>query len=53
MTNSIGMRNVIALGITSFFTDLSTEMVLGILPLFIVGTLGASRAILGGIEGYS
>ncbi len=49
--NTNGMRNVVALGITSFFTDLSTEMVLGILPLFIVDTLGASRAILGGIEG--
>ena len=46
-----GMRNVTALGIVSFFTDFSTEMVLGILPLFIIGTLGASRAILGTIEG--
>jgi MFS family permease len=46
-----GMRNVTALGLVSFFTDFSTEMILGILPLFIVGTLGASRAILGAIEG--
>ncbi|PWU78893.1 MAG: MFS transporter [Candidatus Nitrosopolaris wilkensis] len=46
-----GMRNVIALGIVSFFTDFSTEMILGILPLFIVTNLGASREILGGIEG--
>ncbi|MER3408494.1 MAG: MFS transporter [Nitrososphaera sp.] len=45
------MRNVTALGLVSFFTDFSTEMILGILPLFIVGTLGASKAILGGIEG--
>lgn len=46
-----GMRNVTALGLVSFFTDFSTEMILGILPLFIVGTLGASRVILGAIEG--
>ena len=46
-----GLRNVLALGLVSFFTDFSTEMVLGILPLFIVNNLGASRAILGTIEG--
>lgn len=45
------MRNVTALGLVSFFTDFSTEMVLGVLPLFIISTLGASRAILGAIEG--
>jgi MFS family permease len=46
-----GMRNVTALGVVSFFTDFSTEMVLGVLPFFIVSTLGASRALLGAIEG--
>lgn len=45
------MRNVTALGLVSFFTDFSTEMVLGVLPLFIISTLGASRALLGAIEG--
>jgi MFS family permease len=45
------MRNVTALGLVSFFTDVSTEMVLSVLPLFIVGTLGASKALLGAIEG--
>lgn len=48
-----GMRNVTALGLVSFFTDFSTEMVLGVLPLFIISSLGASRAILGTIEGSS
>ncbi len=48
-----GMRNVTALGLVSFFTDFSTEMVLGVLPFFIVSTLGASRALLGVIEGSS
>ncbi|HEU4469186.1 MAG TPA: MFS transporter [Nitrososphaeraceae archaeon] len=46
-----GMRNVTMLGIVSFFTDFSTEMIVGMLPSFIVTELGASKAILGGIEG--
>lgn len=46
-----GMRNVYAMGIVSFFTDFSTEMILGVLPFFIVVGLGASRAVLGTIEG--
>ena len=37
----------------SFFTDFSTEMVLGVLPLFIVSNLGATRAMLGALEGSS
>lgn len=57
MTNnedkSGGMKNVVALGTVSFFTDFSTEMILGILPLFIITNLGATRAILGAIEGSS
>ena len=46
-----GLRNVLPMGLVSFFTDFSTEMILGILPLYIVNNLGASRAILGTIEG--
>lgn len=49
--NGKGMRNVYAMGFVSFFTDFSTEMILGILPFFIVVGLGASRAVLGTIEG--
>lgn len=45
------MRYVTTLGLVSFFTDFSTEMVLGVLPLFIVSTLGASRALLGAVFG--
>ena len=51
--NPAGLRNVVSMGFVSFFTDFSTEMILGILPLFIVKNLGASRAILGSIEGSS
>jgi MFS family permease len=46
-----GIRNVVALGVVSFFTDFSTEMILGVLPLFVVSSLGLSKAALGSIEG--
>ncbi len=41
------------LGLVSFFTDFSTEMILGILPTYLVNNLGISKAILGAIEGSS
>jgi MFS family permease len=47
----LGFRNVVRLGYVSLLTDISTEMVLGVLPFFIVQTLGASAAVLGLIEG--
>ena len=47
----LGFRNVMRLGYVSFFTDVSTEMILGVLPLFIVRELGGTAAILGFIEG--
>jgi MFS family permease len=46
-------RNVIALGFTSLFTDVSSEMLVPILPLFITVTLGASATSLGLIEGLA
>lgn len=46
-----GRRNVYALGFVSFFTDVSSEMVFALLPLFLTGPLGASRTLLGLIEG--
>ena len=42
-----GIRNVFMMGLVSFFTDFSTEMILSILPLFLVSNLGISRALLG------
>jgi len=39
------------MGIVSFFTDFSTEMVMSVLPLYIVKDLDLSRTILGAIEG--
>ncbi|MCJ7613158.1 MFS transporter [Candidatus Bathyarchaeota archaeon] len=44
-------RNNFALGFVSFFTDMSSEMVFSILPAFLLGLPGSSRAMLGLIEG--
>jgi len=44
-------RNIFALGFVSFFTDMSSEMVLSILPTFLLGLPGASVVLLGFIEG--
>jgi MFS family permease len=49
----LGFRNVVRLGYVSLFTDVSTEMILGVLPFFIVMELGASAVILGIIEGVA
>ena len=38
-------------GFVSLFLDVSSEMIYAVLPLFVVGTLGASAAELGLIEG--
>ena len=47
------MFNIILLGITSFLTDVSSEMVYPLLPIYLVNKLGASTAILGLIEGIA
>jgi len=44
-------RNVIALAAVSFFTDVSSEMIYPLLPVFLTVTLGASASVLGAIEG--
>ncbi|MBI4559396.1 MAG: MFS transporter [Candidatus Hydrogenedentes bacterium] len=46
-------RNVVALGGASFFTDVASEMLYPVIPLFLVNTLGASPALLGMIEGLA
>jgi len=46
-------RNVVLLGIVSFLTDVSSEMILPILPFFLVHVLLADALILGLIEGLS
>ncbi len=44
-------RNVWAVGLTSFFMDVSSEMVLNLLPLFLAEVLGVRKEIIGVIEG--
>ncbi|HEV8637398.1 MAG TPA: MFS transporter [Chloroflexota bacterium] len=46
-------RNVLAAGVVSFFTDVSSEMIVPVLPLFLTGTLGASASVVGLIEGVA
>jgi MFS family permease len=46
-------RNVFILGITSFFNDLSSEMVFPLLPTFITEFLGAGAWFLGLVEGLA
>ena len=46
-------RNVIALGAVSLLTDLSTEMIYPLLPIFLTTTLAAPAAMLGLIEGVA
>ncbi len=44
-------RNVLALTLVSFFTDVSSEMIYPLLPVFLTGVLGASASFVGAIEG--
>lgn len=46
-------RNVWAVGLTSFFMDVSSEMVINILPLFLSNVLGVQTGIIGLIEGVA
>jgi len=45
--------NIFFLGLISFFTDLSTEMVYPLIPLYLVGTFGATHVLVGIIEGIA
>lgn len=47
------VSNVVILGFVSFFTDISTEMIYPILPLYLTSVMGASPAIIGIIEGIA
>lgn len=46
-------QTVIALGVVSFLTDLSSEMIYPLLPVFLVDVLGAGALALGTIEGVA
>jgi hypothetical protein len=44
-------RNVVMLGLVSLLTDVSSEMVATVLPLYLVFSLGASPLVFGAIDG--
>ena len=46
-------KNVIALGWVSLFTDISSDMIFPLLPLFLANTLGIPKALIGLIEGIA
>ena len=46
-------RNIFLLGITSFFNDISGQMVVSIFPAFVISTLKSGAATLGLVEGIA
>jgi MFS family permease len=46
-------RQVVMLGVVSFLTDLSSEAIFAVLPLFLTGVIGASTLALGTMEGLA
>ena len=55
MKNTVkkGLRNIIFLGLVSFFADISSEMVYPIIPLYLVSAFGATPFLVGIIEGIA
>lgn len=50
----VGMaRNVVVLGVVSLFTDLSSQMIFPLLPLFFANVLGINKSLIGLIEGVA
>jgi MFS family permease len=46
-------RNVVALGLVSLLTDISSEMLVYVIPLFLANVLAASPSVIGLIEGIA
>jgi len=46
-------KNVFILGLVSFFTDISSEMLYPIIPMFLTAVLGAPMSVVGIIEGIA
>ncbi|KTB48727.1 Permeases of the major facilitator superfamily [Dehalogenimonas alkenigignens] len=50
----LGVRpNVFYLGLTSFFTDISSEMIFTLVPLFLANVLGVAPSVIGLVGGVS
>ena len=47
------MLNIFFIGLISFFTDISTEMIYPIIPLYLTSAFGATPALVGLIEGIA
>lgn len=46
-------KNVFFMGLVSLFTDVSSEMIFPILPLFLANVLGVNKSVIGLIEGVA
>ncbi|MBN2517255.1 MAG: MFS transporter, partial [Candidatus Altiarchaeota archaeon] len=46
-------RNIFWMGLVSFLTDVSSEMIFTVLPLFMSNFLGLSKSVIGLIEGIA
>jgi len=46
-------KNIVILGLVSLFTDISSEMIYPLVPIYLTTVLGASPAVLGIIEGVA
>lgn len=46
-------RNIWAVTATSFFTDISSEMIFNLIPLFLANVLGVGTAVIGLIDGVA
>jgi MFS family permease len=49
----VRVLNIFFIGLISFFTDISTEMVYPLIPLYLVSSFGATPALVGIIEGVA
>ncbi|MDD4587156.1 MAG: MFS transporter [Heliobacteriaceae bacterium] len=47
------MQNIVLLGLVSLLTDVGSEMIYPLIPLYLVGKLGVTPAIVGLIEGIA
>ncbi|MDD2534043.1 MAG: MFS transporter [Eubacteriales bacterium] len=47
------MLNIFLIGLVSFFTDISTEMVYPLIPLYLTAVFGATPTLIGLIEGIA
>ena len=46
-------KNIVVLSVTSFFADVSSEMLYPIIPIFLTSVLGVPVSVLGLIEGVA